>query len=158
VAYTAVRLGPQGPTLAVGHDLRAQAALQQRYLAAQEALERSYWSAQRRHVARGETPVLMTGGERRSLGLGLRGQTSALAASPDLADSELLRALGRLLERIGPDELSGLLRDARRLAEQHFLTRAVQRAGSVDALAQALGVSRRSLLRRGSGAMRRRKR
>lgn len=143
VAYSAVRLGDQGPTLAIGHDLREKAALQQRFLAAQEALERSYWNAQR-HLAPGpaarpvEGAAVMTQGERASLGL----------AATGLDDTELGRALARLVDRIGPGQLPGLLRDARRLAERHFLARAVQRAGGEEALARSLAVGRGSLARR----------
>ncbi len=131
VAYSAARLGEQGPTLAVGHDLRAQAALQQRFVAAQEALERSYWNAQQRQPPDSATRAgLLTDAEREQLGL-----DSATAPSHrDLDDSELVRALGRLVERIGHEELQGLLRDARRLAERHFLARAMARAGSAEAL------------------------
>ncbi len=43
VAYTAVRLGEHGPVLAVGRDLRAAAAIQQRFIEAQQDLERGYW-------------------------------------------------------------------------------------------------------------------
>lgn len=148
VAWRAARLGEHGPTLAVGHDLRAQAALQQRFVAAQEALERSYWQAQRNaHADEQErarnTQAGMTDNERASLGL-----PALPAKAGELADTELVRALGRLVERIGHEELPGLLRDARRLAERHFLARALQRAGSVDALARSLKTSRRSLSRR----------
>ncbi len=45
VAYTALRLGAHGPVLAVGRDLRSVAAIQQRFLETQAALERSYWRA-----------------------------------------------------------------------------------------------------------------
>jgi transcriptional regulator PpsR len=45
VAFAALRLGAQGPVLAVGKDLRAVAAVQQRFLDAQQELERSYWRA-----------------------------------------------------------------------------------------------------------------
>lgn len=45
VAYTAIRLGEGGPVLAVGRDLRAVAAIQQRYVESQQALERGYWQA-----------------------------------------------------------------------------------------------------------------
>ena len=45
VAYTALRLGEHGPVLAVGRDLRSMAAIQQRFLDTQQALERSYWRA-----------------------------------------------------------------------------------------------------------------
>jgi hypothetical protein len=137
VAYSAVRLGEQGPTLAIGHDLRAQSALQQRFLAAQEALERSYWNAHQ--PAREEAPALMTESERQSLGL---------ASSGAASDAELLRALDRLYERIGHDKLPGLLRDARRLTERHFLARAMQRAGGDAALVKSVAGARRTLARR----------
>lgn len=45
VAYTAVRLGDDGPVIVVGRDLRAVAAIQQRFVDAQRDLERGYWSA-----------------------------------------------------------------------------------------------------------------
>lgn len=43
VAFSALRLGTLGPMLAVGRDLRAVSAIQQRFLDAQQELERSYW-------------------------------------------------------------------------------------------------------------------
>jgi transcriptional regulator PpsR len=43
VAFSALRLGRDGPLLAVGRDLRAVAAIQQRFLDAQQELERGYW-------------------------------------------------------------------------------------------------------------------
>jgi transcriptional regulator PpsR len=43
VAYAAVRLGPDGPVLAVGRDLRAVSAIQQRFIDAQKTMERDYW-------------------------------------------------------------------------------------------------------------------
>lgn len=43
VAFAAIRLGADGPVLAVGRDLRAIAAIQQRFLDAQQELERDYW-------------------------------------------------------------------------------------------------------------------
>lgn len=151
VAWRAVRLGRDGPILAVGQDLRTQAELQQRFLAAQEALERSYWNAQRHMLEGRDDMPVMTTDERQKLGL-----ADALPredTSPEVADA-LQLALDRLHERIGKDSLQGLLRDARRLAEQQFLRRALQRAGSIDALAKSLGVSRRALLRRGGQALR----
>lgn len=146
VAYSAARLGPKGPTLVVGHDLRAQAALQQRFVAAQEALERSYWNAHRYLREAAATPALplLTDTERASLGL----NQPRIPEAKEIDDRELVSALGHLVERIGHDELPGLLRDARRLAESHFLARAMSRAGGVDALARSLGVSRRTLVRR----------
>lgn len=43
VAYAAIRLGAEGPVLAVGRDLRAVAAIQQRFFDMQGELERDYW-------------------------------------------------------------------------------------------------------------------
>lgn len=43
VTYAAVRLGLDGPVLAVGRDLRAVSAIQQRLVEAQRDLERDYW-------------------------------------------------------------------------------------------------------------------
>ena len=43
VAYTAMRLGEQGPVLVVGRDLRAVAAIQQRFVDVQQEMERGYW-------------------------------------------------------------------------------------------------------------------
>ena len=45
VAYTAIRLGANGPVLAVGRDLRTIAAIQQRYVESQQEIERGYWQA-----------------------------------------------------------------------------------------------------------------
>jgi transcriptional regulator PpsR len=45
VAFTALRLGRGGPVIAVGRDLRAVAAIQQRFLDVQQEMERSYWRA-----------------------------------------------------------------------------------------------------------------
>ncbi len=45
MAYTAIRLGSNGPLLAVGRDLAAISAIQQRFLGAQQEMERSYWQA-----------------------------------------------------------------------------------------------------------------
>ena len=42
MAFTALRLGPDGPALAVGHDLRAVALMQQRFMHVQQELERGY--------------------------------------------------------------------------------------------------------------------
>ncbi|MEO8280046.1 MAG: transcriptional regulator PpsR [Ideonella sp.] len=45
VAYTAIRLGANGPVLAVGRDLRTIAAIQKRYVESQQEMERGYWQA-----------------------------------------------------------------------------------------------------------------
>lgn len=43
IAYTAVRLGASGPTLALGRDLRLVSAMQDRLVQAQQDMERDYW-------------------------------------------------------------------------------------------------------------------
>jgi transcriptional regulator PpsR len=45
VAYTAIRLGANGPVLAAGRDLRTIAAIQKRYVESQQDMERGYWQA-----------------------------------------------------------------------------------------------------------------
>jgi transcriptional regulator PpsR len=43
LAWTAIRLGEDGPVVAVGRDLRAVAAIQRRFLDAQHEMELDYW-------------------------------------------------------------------------------------------------------------------
>ncbi|RPH44850.1 MAG: PAS domain S-box protein [Burkholderiales bacterium] len=43
IAYSAVRLGPTGPVVAAGRDLRAIAAIQQRFVQGQQQMERELW-------------------------------------------------------------------------------------------------------------------
>jgi transcriptional regulator PpsR len=43
IAYSAVRLGGRGPVLAAGRDLRAIAAIQQRFVLSQQQMEREFW-------------------------------------------------------------------------------------------------------------------
>ncbi len=43
VSYAAMRLGEHGPFVAVGRDLRAVAAIQQRFVESQQEMERDYW-------------------------------------------------------------------------------------------------------------------
>jgi len=44
MTYAAIRLGTGGPVLVAGRDLRAIAAIQQRFLDSQQEMERTYWS------------------------------------------------------------------------------------------------------------------
>ncbi|KQW41999.1 MULTISPECIES: PAS domain-containing protein [unclassified Roseateles] len=44
VTWSAIRLGVDGPVLAVGRDLRVVAAIQQRFVEAQQDMERHYWN------------------------------------------------------------------------------------------------------------------
>jgi len=47
MAWAAIRLGEGGPVLAVGRDMRAVAAIQQRFVDAQQEIERNYWRRRR---------------------------------------------------------------------------------------------------------------
>lgn len=156
LSYSAVRLGEQGPALLIGHDLREHSALQQRFVAAQETLERSYWHAVNRLQGAtddGPQPARMTDRERASLGL----RSAPVASDAGAADdAQLLLALDRLCERLDhAAALPGLLRDARRAAERHFLQKALQRAGGPEALARSLGISPLALARRAGVRLRR---
>lgn len=47
ISYSALRLGRNGPVLAVGRDLRVVAAIQQQVILAQQDMERDYWALRR---------------------------------------------------------------------------------------------------------------
>lgn len=64
MSYTALRLGLGGPVIAVGRDLRAVAAIQQRFVDAQKEMERDYWklrqeASRQRLLAQVATDALM---------------------------------------------------------------------------------------------------
>jgi transcriptional regulator PpsR len=47
MAYSAIRLGHNGPVVVAGRDLRAVAAIQQRFLEVQKEMERTYWQSRK---------------------------------------------------------------------------------------------------------------
>lgn len=124
VAWTAIRLGTSGPFIAVGRDLRVVAAIQQKYVDAQQELEREYWrrlqSEQRYrmlfHVARDAVLVVD------ALGLEIIDANEAAARLLD-RDVALLAgaALADLLPPATRAPITGLLARAR----------ATQRAGEM---------------------------
>jgi len=64
MSYAAVRLGLDGPVIALGRDLRAVAAIQQRFVEAQREMERDYWklrqeASRQRMLAQVATDALM---------------------------------------------------------------------------------------------------
>jgi hypothetical protein len=71
VAYTALRLGASGPSLAVGQDLRAVAQMQQRFMRVQQELERGYDIAVR---AAGEAHEPLDEASRRAFAAWLRAE------------------------------------------------------------------------------------
>lgn len=89
VAYTALRLGPGGPSLAVGQDLRAVAQMQQRFLRVQQELERGYDIAVR---AAGEAHEPLDEASRRAFAAWLRAERmSAESPAPAPARSRRRR-------------------------------------------------------------------
>lgn len=60
MSYSALRLGAQGPVIAVGRDLRAVAAIQQQMLHAQQDMERDYWTLRREQSHQRELDQLAT--------------------------------------------------------------------------------------------------
>jgi hypothetical protein len=78
VSYAALRLGPAGPTLAVGRDLRAAASLQERFLKAQRELEQGYRVAL--GAAEKVAPVRHAGGQ----ALAARAMVSLVPAAAEL--------------------------------------------------------------------------
>lgn len=96
VAYTAVRLGQDGPVLAVGRDLRAIGAIQQRFLEAQRDMERGYWQARQAearhrllHQVASDAVLLIDAAERRI--------TEANAAAIDLFGTPAEHLVGHAL-------------------------------------------------------------
>jgi hypothetical protein len=60
VAFTALSLGPDGPAIAVGQDLRAIVRLQERFVRVQQELERAYAQALAAERAPAPTPAAPT--------------------------------------------------------------------------------------------------
>jgi transcriptional regulator PpsR len=101
VAWTAIQLGDAGPFIAVGRDLRAVAAIQQRFVEAQHELERDYWQRQQSeqryrmlfHVAR--DAVLVVDGRQFEI-------TEANQAAADLLGSDPTVMAGLTLVELLP--------------------------------------------------------
>ena len=97
VAYSAVRLGRSGPVLAAGRDLRAVAAIQQRFVQAQQQMERDYWrrreaeSRYRRLFQVATDAVLVVDGATQRIVEGNPAAAERLGVSPDaLAGRDVL--------------------------------------------------------------------
>ena len=106
VAYAALRLSARGPVIAVGRDLRAIAAIQQRMIDTQHEMERDYWrlrQAQARHRLLGQVAadaVMIIDGES---GRPLQSNPAALAlfGAVDASLPVPLMELVALVERTG---------------------------------------------------------
>jgi hypothetical protein len=60
ISYSALRLGKQGPVIAVGRDLRAVAAIQQQLVQTQKDMERDYWNLRRDQTQQRELHQLVS--------------------------------------------------------------------------------------------------
>lgn len=109
VAYTAIRLGRNGPVIAVGRDLRAIAAIQQRFLDAQQDLERGYWRARQAESQERQLYQVLTDGV-----LVVDAQTLAIA-SANRAVADRLGGpgvlLGRAVDALFDPRSSGAVRE-----------------------------------------------
>jgi len=114
VTYTAVRLGEQGALVAVGRDLRAVSAIQQRFIVAQQEMERSYWEQRKA----GATPRGAAGALRQA-----RSEAMLLALVQRTQDAVVITSeSGRVL--IGNPAFASLLElDAAATAEGQPLRR-----------------------------------
>lgn len=133
VSWAAVRLGTNGPVLAVGRDLRAVAAIQQRFLDAQQDMERDYWQrreAESRYrllfqVARDAVLVLDAGDfsviEANPVAVTMFGAGAKPGAVP--ADCVEPSSRAAIEELFVTARASGRASEVRvRLAERHFAT------------------------------------
>ncbi len=57
IAYTAIRLGKSGPVLAVGREIRAIAAIQQRFIDSQQEMEHRYWGSRQAELQARYVPL-----------------------------------------------------------------------------------------------------
>ena len=98
LAFTALRLGPTGPILAAGHDLRAVALMQQRFIRVQQELERGYGQALPAHAqdpthrATDQAPQFNTGALLGAADAATSGQAEQLNEASRVAFAAWLRA------------------------------------------------------------------
>lgn len=98
VACTAIRLGREGPVIAVGRDLRAIAAIQQRFLEAQQDLERGYWKARQAESQERQLHQVLTDAVLVADGESLRVVAATRSAVARLAAPE--RLIGRAIDAL----------------------------------------------------------
>jgi transcriptional regulator PpsR len=130
VAYAAVRLGHNGPVLAVGRDLRAVAAIQQRFVEAQQGMERDYWRQRQTEARYRMLFHVATDGV-----LVVDAQSLAVVE----ANGAAARLFGRVPETLPGLAATTLVADAARAAvEELFVTtRTTGRPGEIRAAVQA---------------------
>lgn len=106
VSYAALRLGAGGPLLAVGRDLRAVAAIQQRFVEAQREMERDYWrlrqaQSRQRLLAQVATDAVMVVQLPSLLAAEANAQAQALFGAPGQPLPTVLRDLLALAQSAG---------------------------------------------------------
>lgn len=122
IMYSAVQLGAGGRILALGRDMRAVAALQQRLLAVQQSMERDYWKL--RHVETRYRLLFQMASE--AVLIVDAASQKVLEANP--AASRLLgEAEKRIVGRVFPDGFQ-----VKGTASINRLLAAVQAAGQAD--------------------------
>jgi transcriptional regulator PpsR len=130
VAYTAMRIGSGGPLLVVGRDLSAIMAIQQRFIDAQQKVERGAWQARQaearyRQLFQVATDaVLVVDGQNFRI-------IEANQAASDLFELNLVSLTGRLVT-FGFERTSRLMIEA-------MLTKARANGQSAEVLARLLG-------------------
>jgi transcriptional regulator PpsR len=103
MSYSALRLGKQGPFIAVGRDLRAVAAIQQQMVHAQQDMEREYWTLRRDQSRQRELDHIATDAVLVVDGSGLQvliANAAARALFPD-SEAQLPAQLQHLLRLAG---------------------------------------------------------
>jgi transcriptional regulator PpsR len=124
VAYSAVRMGDGGDIVAVGRDLRAISALQQRLVETQQAMERDYWRL--RHV---ETRYRLLFQFAAEAILVLEDGTMRVVDANAAAEQLLRQPAERLVGRVFPLDIDP--DDSRRVTDLFAEARALGRAGDV---------------------------
>lgn len=124
VALAAVRLGEGGPILAVGRDLRATAALQQRFIESQQQMERDYW---RRRQSEARYRLLF------EVAIDAVMVLDALSGRVVEANRAAGALFGRDAAQLVHHELAALFAPSARPAVEHLVERARTAETTVDA-------------------------
>jgi transcriptional regulator PpsR len=95
MSYSALRLGKEGPVIAVGRDLRAVAAIQQHMISAQQDMERNYWALRRDQGQQRELDQVASDAV-----LVVNAADLQISKSNAVADNLLLQADGSLCQQL----------------------------------------------------------
>jgi hypothetical protein len=95
ISYSAVRLGKQGPVIAVGRDLRVVAAIQQQLVQVQQDMERDHWTLRRDQTQQRELHRVVSDAVMVVIGPELQ-----IFMANEIATQQLLLADGQLAEPV----------------------------------------------------------